>query len=200
MMVNTMTERQQLLKLLAERSVRRGHFVLASGKSSDLYVDARTTTMSPEGLALIGPMAIEAVRSTNLKIDAAGGLTLGADPITYSIAVASYWRPPLIRAFSVRKDVKLHGTGKLIEGSFQAGDNVLVTEDVITTGVSALKAIKTIREAGGQIKAVLALVDREDGGREAIEREGYPVICLFSLGEITALVPALNESSDSADA
>ena len=199
-MVNTMTERQQLLKLLAERSVRRGHFVLASGKSSDLYVDARTTTMSPEGLALIGPMAIEAVRSTNLKIDAAGGLTLGADPITYSIAVASYWRPPLIRAFSVRKDVKLHGTGKLIEGSFQAGDNVLVTEDVITTGVSALKAIKTIREAGGQIKAVLALVDREDGGREAIEREGYPVICLFSLGEITALVPALNESSDSADA
>jgi orotate phosphoribosyltransferase len=200
MMVNTMTERQRLLKLLAERSVRRGHFVLASGKSSDLYVDARTTTMSPEGLALIGPMAIEAVRSTNLKIDAAGGLTLGADPITYSIAVASYWRPPLIRAFSVRKDVKLHGTGKLIEGSFQAGDNVLVTEDVITTGVSALKAIKTIREAGGQIKAVLALVDREDGGREAIEREGYPVICLFSLGEITALVPALNESSDSADA
>jgi orotate phosphoribosyltransferase len=200
MMVNTMTERQQLLKLLAERSVRRGHFVLASGKSSDLYVDARTTTMSPEGLALIGPMAIEAVRSTNLKIDAAGGLTLGADPITYSIAVASYWRPPLIRAFSVRKDVKLHGTGKLIEGSFQAGDNVLVTEDVITTGASALKAIKTIREAGGQIKAVLALVDREDGGREAIEREGYPVICLFSLGEITALVPALNESSDSADA
>ena len=199
-MVNTMTERQRLLKLLAERSVRRGHFVLASGKSSDLYVDARTTTMSPEGLALIGPMAIEAVRSTNLKIDAAGGLTLGADPITYSIAVASYWRPPLIRAFSVRKDVKLHGTGKLIEGSFQAGDNVLVTEDVITTGVSALKAIKTIREAGGQIKAVLALVDREDGGREAIEREGYPVICLFSLGEITALVPALNESSDSADA
>ena len=199
-MVNTMTERQRLLKLLAERSVRRGHFVLASGKSSDLYVDARTTTMSPEGLALIGPMAIEAVRSTNLKIDAAGGLTLGADPITYSIAVASYWRPPLIRAFSVRKDVKLHGTGKLIEGSFQAGDNVLVTEDVITTGASALKAIKTIREAGGQIKAVLALVDREDGGREAIEREGYPVICLFSLGEITALVPALNESSDSADA
>jgi orotate phosphoribosyltransferase len=199
MMVNTMTERQQLMKLLAERSVRRGHFVLASGKSSDLYVDARMTTMSPEGLALIGPMALEAVRSTNLKIDSVGGLTLGADPITYSIAVASYWRPPLIRAFSVRKDVKLHGTGKLIEGSFQAGDNVLVTEDVITTGASALKAINTIREAGGHIKAILALVDREDGGREAIEREGYSVICLFSLEEITAFVPALHESSDSAD-
>lgn len=198
-MVNTMTERQQLMKLLAERSVRRGHFILASGQSSNIYVDARTTTMSPEGLALIGPMAIEAIRNTGLNIDAAGGLTLGADPISYSIAVASYRAPPMIRAFSVRKDAKLHGTGKLIEGSFQVGDNILVTEDVITTGASALKAMSTIREAGGNIKAVLALVDREDGGRQTIEREGYPVICLFHLAEITALVPVLNESPGSAD-
>jgi len=200
MMVNTVTERHQLIKLLAERSVKRGHFILASGKSSSLYVDARMTTMSPEGLALIGPLAIQAVKNAALKIDAAGGLTLGADPVTYSIAVASYWSPPMIRAFSVRKDVKEHGTGKLIEGSFQAGDNVLVTEDVITTGASALRAINAIKGAGGQIKAVLALVDREDGGREAIEREGYPVLCLFSLGEITNLVPALTENPDSAGA
>jgi len=195
-----MTERQKLLKLLAERSVKRGNFILASGKSSSLYVDARTTTMSPEGLALIGPIAIEALRSANLEIDAVGGLTLGADPITYSIAVASYWSPPLIRAFSVRKDAKTHGTGKLIEGSFQTGDNVLVTEDVITTGASALRAIDTIKNAGGYIRGVLTLVDREDGGREAIEREGYPVISLFSLEEIVTLVPPLNENRDSADA
>ncbi len=194
-----MTERQKLLELLAERSVRRGHFILASGKSSNLYVDARTTTMSPEGLALIGPMAIEALRDANLKIDAVGGLTLGADPITYSIAVASYWSPPLLRAFSVRKDAKMHGTGKLIEGSFQTGDNVLVTEDVITTGASALRAIDAIKNAGGKIRGVLTLVDREDGGRQAIERGGYPVISLFSLEEIVALVPLSNESRDSAD-
>jgi orotate phosphoribosyltransferase len=194
-----MTERQKLLELLAERSVKRGNFILASGKSSTLYVDARTTTMSPEGLALIGPIAIEALRDANLKIDAVGGLTLGADPITYSIAVASYWSPPLLRAFSVRKDAKTHGTGKLIEGSFQAGDNVLVTEDVITTGASALRAIDAIKNAGGKIRSVLTLVDREDGGREAIERAGYPVISLFSLEEIVALVPLSNESQDSAD-
>ena len=195
-----MTERQKLLKLLAERSVKRGNFILASGKSSSLYVDARTTTMSPEGLALIGPVAIEALRNANLKIDAVGGLTLGADPITYSIAVASYWSPPQIRAFSVRKDAKTHGTGKLIEGSFQTGDNVLVTEDVITTGASALRAIGTIKSAGGFIRGVLTLVDREDGGREAIEQEGYPVISLFKLEEILTLVPPLNENQDSADA
>lgn len=195
-----MTERQKLLKLLAERSVKRGNFILASGKSSSLYVDARTTTMSPEGLALIGPVAIEALRNANLKIDAVGGLTLGADPITYSIAVASYWSPPLIRAFSVRKDAKTHGTGKLIEGSFQTGDNVLVTEDVITTGASALRAIGTIKSAGGLIRGVLTLVDREDGGRETIEQEGYPVISLFKLEEILKLVPPLNENRDSADA
>lgn len=187
-----MTKRQELIKLLAERSVKRGHFILASGKTSSLYIDARLTTMSPEGLALIGPIAIEAVRSANLQIDAVGGLTLGADPITYSIAVASYQSPPLIRAFSVRKDAKVHGTGKLIEGSFQKGDNVLITEDVITTGASALRAISAIESAGGQVKGVLTLVDREDGGREALEREGYSVISLFSLGEITKLVPALN--------
>lgn len=194
-----MTEHQKLLELLAERSVKRGNFILASGKSSTLYVDARTTTMSPEGLALIGPIAIEALRDANLKVDAVGGLTLGADPITYSIAVASYWSPPLLRAFSVRKDAKTHGTGKLIEGSFQTGDNVLVTEDVITTGASALRAIDAIKNAGGKISGVLTLVDREDGGREAIERAGYPVISLFSLEEIMALVPLSNESRDSAD-
>jgi orotate phosphoribosyltransferase len=127
-------------------------------------------------------------------------LTLGADPITYSIAVASYRSPPLIRAFSVRKDAKVHGTGKLIEGSFQKGDNVLITEDVITTGASALRAINAIESAGGQVRGVLALVDREDGGRETLEQEGYSVISLFSLGEITKLVPVLNQGPDSADA
>ena len=189
MMINTTSERQQLLKLLAERSVRRGRFILASGKQSDLYVDARTTTMSPEGLALIGPIAIQAIRATGLRIDSVGGLTLGADPIAYSIAVASYSNPPLIRAFTVRKDIKAHGTGKLIEGAFQAGDNALVVEDVITTGASALRAIDAIREAGGHVTTVLTLVDRGDGGRKVIERQGYPVISLFTLEEITTFVP-----------
>jgi len=197
-MTNTTSEHHQLLKLLAKRSVRRGHFILASGKSSDLYVDARTTTMSPEGLALIGPLVIQTLRATTLQVDSAGGLTLGADPIAYSIAVASYSSPPLIRAFTVRKDIKAHGTGRLIEGGFQAGDNTLIVEDVITTGASALRAIDTVRKAGGYITTVLTLVDREDGGRETIEHEGYPVISLFTLEEITTFVPALDENPGSA--
>lgn len=199
-MVATMTERQQLIKLLVERSVKRGHFILASRKSSDLYIDARITTMSPEGLALIGPIAIEAMKNAGWKIDAAGGLTLGADPVAYSIGVASYWSPPFIRAFTVRRNLKRHGTGKLIEGPFRAGDRVAIVEDVITTGASALQAIAAVKSAGGEVKGVLTLVDREDGGRETIERNGYNVISLIRLGEITALIPVSYENPDSADA
>lgn len=189
-----MTKRQQLISLLAERSVKHGEFILASGKSSRLYVDTRTTTMSPEGLALIGPIAIEAIRTAGWTLDAAGGLTLGADPIAYSISYASNSMPPLIRAFTVRKEPKTHGTSQLIEGPFRAGDRVAVVEDVITTGASALRAISAIQNAGGIIKGVLALVDRENGGREAIEKAGYQVIPLIGIGEITVLIPDRDEN------
>lgn len=193
-----MSERHQLIKLLAERSVRRGSFILSSGRPSTLYVDARTTTMSPEGLALIGPLALETMRKMKWKVDSIGGLTLGADPVAYSIAAASYRSPPMIRAFTVRKDAKTYGTGKLIEGSFLAGDSVVVAEDVITTGASALRAIEVIANAGGHVVGVLAVVDRDDGGRQAIEGSGCPVISLFTLEEITALVPSANEHQGSA--
>lgn len=200
MIAGVMTERQQLIKLLVERSVKRGHFILASGKSSDLYIDARITTMSPEGLALIGPIAIKAIRDAGWEINAVGGLTLGADPVAYSIAVASYSTPPFIRSFTVRKNPKKHGTEKLIEGPLQAGDSVVIVEDVITTGVSALRAILAVKNAGAQIRGVLAFVDREEGGREMIEREGYDVISLIRLTEITTFIPVLHESQDFAGA
>lgn len=198
-MVGAMTERQRLIKLLAERSVKRGHFTLASGKLSNLYIDARITTMSPEGLLLIGPIAIEAIRSAGWEVDAVGGLTLGADPIAYSISQASNQIPPLLRAFTVRKEPKTHGTGKSIEGPFYSGDRVAVIEDVITTGGSALQAIDAIEKAGGRVIGVLALLDREDGGHQTIEEKGYPVISIIRLWEITALIPGLNATRDSAD-
>lgn len=194
-----MTKRQQLTRLLAERSVKRGLFTLASGKLSKLYVDARITTMSPEGLALIGPVALEAVRNAGWVLDAVGGLTLGADPIAYSMSYASNSIPPLLRAFSIRKQPKTHGTGQLIEGPFQSSDHVAVIEDVITTGASALRAIDAIQNAGGVVEGVLALVDRQDGGREVIERAGYSVISLIQIGEITALIPDVDESQGFAD-
>lgn len=179
-----MSAQNSLAEMLAARSARRGHFTLASGRQSTLYIDARLTTMSPAGLALIGPIAHQVLVESLWKIDSVGGLTLGADPISYAIAFASAGTSSPLRAFSVRKEIKLHGTGKLIEGPFQPGDRVAVIEDVITTGGSALRAIEAIRTGGGVIEGVLALVDREEGGREAITSQGIPVISLVTATQI----------------
>jgi orotate phosphoribosyltransferase len=144
-----MTTHDRLLSILAERSARRGQFTLASGRQSTLYIDARLTTMSPDGLALIGPLALAALRDTDWRVHAVGGLTLGADPISYAISYASAETATPLRAFTVRKEAKAHGTGRLIEGPFQAGDRVAIIEDVITTGGSALRAVEAVRAAGG---------------------------------------------------
>ena len=146
--------------------------------------------MSPDGLALIGPLALAAIEDTDWRPDAIGGLTLGADPVSYAIAYASAGRETPLRSFTVRKEAKAHGTGRLIEGPFREGDRVAVIEDVITTGGSALKATTAIRAAGGIVVGVLALVDREEGGREAIEAAGLPVISLARASEIVKLIPA----------
>ena len=214
-----MTDHQTLLALLAKRSARQGDFVLASGRKSNLYVDCRLTAMSPEGQLLIGRVGLAALDANGWDADSVGGLTLGADPISYAIAHASALRAEqdtasdansaarvdetrdsqgdgdsnnlsakLVRAFTVRKEAKQHGTGKLIEGPFISGDKVVVIEDVITTGGSALKAVASIRAAGGNVIGVLALVDREEGGREALEAQGLQVRSLALAAELVALL------------
>jgi orotate phosphoribosyltransferase len=175
-----------LVQMLAARSARRGSFTLASGRQSDLYIDARLTTMSPDGLATIGPLALECMRARGWLPDAVGGLTLGADPVSYAIAHASALAGTPVRAFTVRKEAKAHGTGNLIEGPFKTGDRVVVIEDVITTGGSALKAIEAVRAAGGVVIGVLAVVDREEGGREALEAAGFSVAALAGAREVVA--------------
>jgi orotate phosphoribosyltransferase len=186
----TTSDLNALLALLAERSARRGDFTLASGRHSTLYIDARLTTMSPEGLVLIGSLGLSAVRRLPWAAGAGavGGLTMGADPIAYAISYASYAAGdrPAVRAFTVRKEAKGHGTGKLVEGPFVAGDRVVIVEDVITTGGSALRAVESVRGAGGTVAGVLALVDREEGGREAIEASGLAVHALTRAAEIVA--------------
>jgi orotate phosphoribosyltransferase len=184
-----MPDHDRLLTLLAERSARRGHFTLASGRQSTLYIDARLTTMSPDGLALIGPLGFAALRSSGWGVGAIGGLTLGADPVSYAIAYPRALAGAPLRAFTVRKEAKAHGTGRLIEGPFRAGDRVAVIEDVITTGGSALRAAEAIRAAGGEVAGVLALVDREEGGREALESAGFPVLALARAADIVARLP-----------
>ena len=142
--------------------------------------------MSPEGLVLIGPLGIDEIASAGWTPDSVGGLTLGADPVSYSLAYASALAGKPIRAFTVRKEAKAHGTGKLIEGPFLPSDRVVVVEDVITTGGSALKTTEAVRNAGATVIGVLALVDREEGGRERIEAAGYQVRSLANASEIVA--------------
>lgn len=184
-----MTPHDQLVSLLAARSARRGNFTLASGRQSSVYIDARLTTMSPDGLATIGPLALERLSRAGLEPDSVGGLTLGADPVSYAIAYASAQTTRAIRAFTVRKEPKTHGTGKLIEGPFATGDNVVILEDVITTGGSAQRAVTAVQDAGGIVIGILAVVDREEGGRETLASTGVPVLSLTTATEIMAHVP-----------
>ena len=181
-------DRRALHGLLAERSARRGQFTLASGRTSTFYVDARLTAMSPDGLVLVGPLGLRAIADAGWKPDSIGGLTLGADPISYAISYASATSTRPLRAFTVRKEAKAHGTGKLIEGPFRSGDRVVLIEDVITTGGSALRAAAAVRQAGGEILGVLALVDREEGGREALEAEGLSVRSLATASDLLPLL------------
>ncbi len=174
----------RLVALLRERSLRVGAFRLASGRSSSYYIDARVTTMSAAGLALVGELGLARIRRAGWAADVVGGLTMGADPVAYAIARASHDAPPVIDAFSVRKEAKDHGAGRRIEGCFSKGSRVVVVEDVITSGSSALSAIAAVTAAGGIVAGTLAVVDREEGGRAAIEAAGVPVLSLVSVADL----------------
>ena len=181
--------RDTLKDLLLARSVRRGDFVLASGRRSPFYIDARLTTMSGDGLAVIGGLGLDRLAVRGWTPRSVGGLTLGADPIAYALALTAKRRGQVLDAFTVRKQPKDHGTGKRIEGCFAAGFSVVVVEDVLTTGSSAREAIATVEREGGHVLGVLAVVDRQEGGREAIERAGYVVEAFLSASDL-GLEPA----------
>ena len=179
-----MTDEAQLRRLLLERSVRRGDFILASGQRSSYYIDCRLTTMSAEGMVLIGRMGLAAIRRAGWTPRAVGGLTMGADPVAYAIAAASHGTELEIDAFSVRKEAKTHGTGQQIEGNLRAGDAVVVVEDVITSGGSAKRAIGAVEAAGGKVLGVLAVVDRGQGGRGVLEANGVKVVALTTATDL----------------
>jgi orotate phosphoribosyltransferase len=182
-----MTSTDSLKHLLAARSVKRGSFRLASGSISSIYVDARLTTMSPEGMQLIGMLGLERIHAEGWDADAVGGLTLGADPVSYAISHVSATTAKPLRAFTVRKEPKSHGTARQIEGPFSAGDRVVIIEDVITTGSSAIRAIDAVTAADGQVLGVLAVVDRQEGGREAIANHGYAAAALVTIEELVTI-------------
>jgi len=182
--------REELRQLLIQKSVCQGDFTLASGAKSDFYVDARVTTLDPRGATLIGKVGWDLLRKTaselGYKVDAVGGLTMGADPIALSIGVTAYADNPeaFPQVFTVRKKVKEHGRHKLIEGNFAKGNSVVIIEDVITTGGSAMQAIDAIESEGGRVAFVVALVDRQEGGRAAIEARGHKVVAIFTRADL----------------
>jgi orotate phosphoribosyltransferase len=179
-----MNERERLKALLLERSVRVGEFVLASGAKSDYYIDARTTTMSAEGQRLVGLVALEAVREQGLEPTHVGGLTMGADPLAYAIAHRSALEGRPIDGFSVRKQAKEHGTGQRIEGGVPKGARCLVVEDTMTTGRSSLEAVEAVRAHGADVVGVLALVNRSSEAAGIYEREGIPLVWIFTGEEL----------------
>jgi orotate phosphoribosyltransferase len=181
-----MSPRERLLRLFVERSFREGDFVLASGRQSRFYIDCRTTTMHAEGQVLLGSVGADTLEAAGLEPDLIGGLTMGADPIAYAIAGETWRRGKPVHAFSVRKRPKRHGTGQRIEGCFERGARAVVVEDVITTGGSALQACEAVRQEGGTVLAVLAAVDRLEGGRETLESAGLAVHTIFGVDEFQA--------------
>jgi orotate phosphoribosyltransferase len=177
--------RERLLSLLARKSFMYSDkpvFKLASGKMSSYYVNCKKTTYDAEGINLIGSVVHDAVKKHSPS--GVGGLTLGADPIAIAVAAESFRRGEPIKAFVIRKQAKEHGTKSLVEGDLKAGDRVVVLEDVITTGDSALIAIKGARDFGLDVAAVVALVDRQEGGRERLEAERLPVEAIFTKDEL----------------
>lgn len=174
----------RLRALLIARSVRRGTFTLASGRVSSFYIDARRTTMAGEGQVLIGDLALARLRARRWDPAAVGGLTLGADPVAYAIAAAAHRAGLALDAFTVRKQTKAHGTGSRIEGCFAPGAAVVIAEDVITTGQSALEAVRAVEQEGGRVLGVIAVVDRSEGGRVALETAGYAVDALFTTHDL----------------
>lgn len=170
---------QALFDLLNTLSFRRGEFVLSSGKTSNYYMDGRMTTLSAEGARLIGEILYDLIAPLNVQ--AIGGLTMGADPIVSAVSLTSALRGNPINGFLIRKEAKGHGTARQIEGHLNPGDRVVLVEDVITTGGSFIKAAEAVRNAVPNVAIVqlLALVDRNEGGAEALSSLHIPVRALF---------------------
>jgi orotate phosphoribosyltransferase len=180
--------KERLGEIILERSFKYSDnppFTLASGRQSNYYFNCKPTTLDPEGMNLIGAIIFDMVKGS--AITAAGGLTLGADPIANSLAVISYQMGRPIKSFIVRKDVKDHGTKSPIEGSVQAGEKVLIIDDVITTGASTIMAIEQAQKAGLNVDRVITLIDREEGGRENILKHVRDVESVLTRTQIMAI-------------
>ncbi|HQI80340.1 MAG TPA: orotate phosphoribosyltransferase [Deltaproteobacteria bacterium] len=177
-----MNKIDQLKALVKRDAVKFGKFILSSGKESDIYVDLRKVTLNPAGASAIGSLVYDIIKDRGIQ--AVGGMSIGADPIAVAVSLAAYQAGAEIMAFLVRKTQKGHGTGNVIEGPVQPGLRALVVEDVITTGASTISAIERVREAGMEVDLVVAVFDRLEGGRAAIEACGVEVRSLLNRSDL----------------
>ncbi len=173
--------RQKLLNLLKEKSYLKKKIILSSGKESDFYIDVKQTALHPEGMVLIGQLLFEKL-SVGEKVKAIGGLTMGADPLCVATSFVSMLKKDPMVSFYIRKEPKKHGTEQWVEGAVNLtqGMEVAIVEDVVTTGASTLLAIERTQAAGYVVKRVLAIVDREEGGQDALKKAGFTLEPLFT--------------------
>ena len=182
-----MNDREQLKQLLLSKSYRHGkRFKLSSGLESDFYIDGKQTTLSAEGAYLCGKLIFAIIRNNPDKIEAVGGMTLGADPLVTAVSVVSHLEQAPIPAFIVRKESKGHGTGQYIEGlsNMPPGCTVALLEDVVTTGGTLLTVIERVEAAGFKVGLVVTVVDRQEGGKEAVEKEVPGVEAVFTISDL----------------
>ena len=186
--------KKQLIKLILEKAFKYNKepvFKLVSGRMSNYYFNCKAVTLNPEGMYLIGNIIFDMLQNSEAK--GIGGLTLGADPIADSVAYTSYLRKRPVEAFVVRKTAKSHGTMQWIEGNITAGDKVVVVDDVITTGKSTIEAITRAEEGGLDVLKVIALVDRQEGGKENIEALNHKVETVVTREEVMELYRAMDQ-------
>ena len=180
--------KKRLIELIFEKAFKYSKepvFKLVSGRMSNYYFNCKAVTLHPEGMYLIGNLIYEMIKDSGAK--AIGGLTLGADPVAYAVSYTSHLKGKPVETFVVRKSAKSHGTMQWIEGNVKEGDKVVIVDDVITTGKSTIEAITRAKEAGLEIVKVIALIDRQEGGRENIEAAGCKVDSLILRDDVMAL-------------
>lgn len=178
--------RNRLGELLKEYSLRFGHFTLSGGETSDVYLDVKSTSLLGEGAFLLGELLVDELVALERWPRGVGGLTLGADPLVAAMGISAYRRELDLAAVICRKEVKGHGMQRALEHppTLGPGDQIVAIDDVVTSGVSTLQAVQAMRGAGFEIQDALCVVDREAGGREALEREGVRLHALFTLNEL----------------
>jgi orotate phosphoribosyltransferase len=172
-------DRQALIQLIHDFALQFGDFTLASGKKASFYLDCRQITLHPQGANLVAAGMLELLADDTP--DAVGGMAIGADPITGAIITRAGQEGRPLRGFIVRKEIKEHGRGRQVEGPVKPGDRVVIVEDVVTTGGSALTAIEHARDFGLQVSGALAIIDRLEGGSAAFEAAGVPLRTLLTI-------------------